>query len=791
VAARWAQVLGVESVGIDDNFFDLGGDSFKAVRAVSGLDLTAGVLDLFRHPTVRSFVEHTTGETEDTAGLLHELTPPRAAGERTLTLVCLPFAGGGAITYQALAAAMPDTVSLYALQAPGHDLNRPDEPPLAFNEIVRGCVAEIRERITGPIALYGHCMGGALTVALARALEAAGIELVRVIIGGHFPAPRLPGRLSGALRRLFPMRRWTSKRQALDFLRAMGFFTDVLDEAQKDFVMRVFLADTQDGEDYYTRTYADPAAPKLAAPIVCVVGESDRATELYQERFTEWEHFSDSVSLEVIPRAGHYFQKHQAAELAGIITARCAEPAAAPPPQHPAPAARPNLKVFSLVAFGQFVSLVGTGLTTFAMGLWVYQQTRSISLFAITAVTALLPAVVLAPIAGALADRWDRRKIMIMADCWAACGTATLAALLWTDHLALWHIYLVVAVGAIANAFQQPAYLAAISQLVPKRYYGKANGIAQLGGSAGLVLAPLLGGALVVAIGLPGIVLIDLATFAIAVTVTCAVRFPDTLFKRREEPFGREIVGGWRYIVRRRGLLAIILFTAVLNYLFGMVEVLVTPLTLALGQPTALGLVLAASGAGLLTGSVAMSVWGGLVRRTNGILAGFLLIGASMLIIGLHPHPLFPAAGLFGMGLATAVLNAHWLSIVQAKVGLELQGRVIATTLMLSWMMVPAGFLSAGPLADHVFEPLLAPGGALAGPVGTLIGTGTGRGIGLLVIVAGLGTILLGLAGLRYRPVRFLEDDLPDAIPDAELIADKDQLQELADRRIVTNGSRR
>ncbi|MBM0260818.1 MFS transporter, partial [Micromonospora sp. 4G55] len=387
----------------------------------------------------------------------------------------------------------------------------------------------------------------------------------------------------------------------------------------------------------------------------------------------------------------------------------------------------PSLTVFYLIAVGQLVSLIGSGLTGFGMSLWVYQRTGSVSLFATATVLALLPAVVLSPIAGALADRWDRRLIMIIADCLAATGTVSLALLLWLGQLQLWHVFTAITVTAVATAFQQPAYLAAVTQLVPKRYYGRANGIVSLGTATSTVLAPLVGGALVIAVGLRGIVVIDLLTFAFAVAVTLSVRFPDTLFVRREEPFRREVLGGWRFITRRHGLVALVVLTASLNYFFAMVEVLVTPLTLSFGDPAVLGRVLAASGVGMLVGAVVMGVWGGTARRTTGILASVVLLGASLLTVGLHPSPLFPAVGLFGMGLATALVNTHWLAIVQAKVGLELQGRVLAMGQMLSWLMVPAGFLSAGPLAEHVFAPLVSPDGVLA----AVVGTGPGRGMAL------------------------------------------------------------
>ncbi|MEV0005090.1 amino acid adenylation domain-containing protein, partial [Micromonospora sp. NPDC050980] len=854
LARRWAEVLGYDRVGIDDDFFDLGGDSFRAIKALAGSEPAISVLDLFRHPTIRALTAHLDATGGSAGRLLHELTPARPGPPATLTLLCVPFGGGSAITFQPLADALPAGVSLYALERPGHDLNRPDEPMLGLDELVERCVAEVVEQITGPVAVYGHCVGGAEAVELARRLEAAGVEVTGVAIGAHFPAPRLPGRVFGWLRRWFPVERWASKRRTLESLRAMGFFTEVFDAREKDFVMRVVLADAARGEDYYTDVYAAGLPRRLSAPLVCVVGGGDRATELYQERYLEWEFFADRVSLEVIDGAGHYFAKHQPAELAAIILRHCAaapdgstrrtapdgtaagpapaDPApsaAGPAPADPAPSAAgpapadpdrtaavpvktrpadaartdtrtspagdvatrrratPSLAVFYLVAIGQLVSLIGSGLTAFGMGLWVYQRTGSVSLFATATVLALLPAVVLSPIAGALADRWDRRRIMVLADCLAATGTVSLALLLWLGQLHLWHIFTAITVTAVATAFQQPAYQAAVTQLVPKRYYGRANGIVSLGTATSTVLAPLVGGALVLAVGLRGIVVIDLVTFAVAVTVTLSVRFPDTLFVRREEPFRREVLGGWRFIVRRHGLVALVVLVASLNYFFAMVEVLVTPLTLSFGDPAVLGRVLAASGVGMVVGSVLMGVWGGAARRTTGILASVVLLGVSLLTVGLRPDPLFPALGLFGMGLATALVNTHWLAIVQAKVGLELQGRVLAMAQMLSWLMVPAGFLSAGPLAERVLAPLARPGGPLAG----LVGTGPGRGMALAVILAGLCALALAAGGIAYRRIRRLEDELPDNDPGRVVLADKDRIQEEADRRLAAVGGAR
>jgi MFS family permease len=440
------------------------------------------------------------------------------------------------------------------------------------------------------------------------------------------------------------------------------------------------------------------------------------------------------------------------------------------------------LATFFMVALGQLISMIGTGLSSFALGVWVYQQTGSVSDFAFISVVALLPGILLAPLAGAIADRWDRRLVMIASDTLAAIGTLGLAALLWSGSLQIWHVYIVTALGALANAFQRPAYLAAVAQLVPKRYLGQANGIVQLGGAVGDLLAPLIGGGLVLLIGLHGIVMIDMASFLVAVTTLLLVRFPNMLFVRREEPLMREVVSGWRYIVKRPSLVAMVVFFVVFNYLFSIPTVLVTPLVLAFASPVALGTVMAASGLGALFGSLVMSFWGGTRRRATGMVGFTIVFGLATAIMGLGAQPIFPTIGLFGLWAALIMINAHWMSLIQSKVGLELQGRVLATNQMMASSMMPLGFLTAGPLADRIFEPLLQPGGLLAPTVGALIGTGPGRGMALLLIIVGGLLMIWGAIGLRYRPLRYMEDILPDALPDAEIADDKDALQAEADR---------
>ncbi|MER7701337.1 amino acid adenylation domain-containing protein [Kitasatospora sp. NPDC097605] len=787
VADVYRQVLEAAEIGAADDFFALGGDSFSAVRAVRLIGNGLSVIDLFQHPTVHelaALIDARAGGTADEGPrtLLHKLTRGNAPAE--INVVCVPYGGGSPITFQPLADALPAGHRLFAVELPGHDPSRPDDELAELDTLADTLTAQVLERVDGPVLLYGHCLGGALATALGSRLEAAGVDLRGLALGGTFPAARLPGRFAEWMARRMPGDRVLSNRGYLEYLRAMGGFTDVYDQAEQDFLVRALRHDVRQAEDFYTRAYGDGRPEKIDAPILCVVGEKDRATQLYEERYAEWEHFGDSVELAVVPRAGHYFLKHQADELARVLAEFAATGEISDPAAVKRPAARAELGIFAKVAIGQFVSMIGTSLSTFALGVWVYQQTNSAFDFAMISFIAVLPAVLLLPIAGAMADRVDRRKIMIATDTVAAAGMLSLGVLLWADLLQIWHIYVVACIGSTCGAFQRPAYLAAITQLVPKRYLGQANGLAQLGTGAGDMMAILAGGVLVSMVGLHGVVLFDMATFLIGVTCLLLVRFPDALFDKQEEPLLREVVTGWRYIARRHSLVAMVVFFVVFNYLFAVATVLITPMVLATGTPFQLSVITALGGLGAMIGALVMGLWGGTRRRTIGMIGFTSVVGIAAVLTGSRPETALTACGLFVLWAAMMILNSHWMSLIQTKVGMELQGRVLATNQMLAMSMMPLGFLTAGPLSDHVFEPLMRPGGALADTVGLVLGTGPGRGAGLLLVVVGLVLFVWGLLGLAYRPLRLLEDILPDALPDAE-IGDKDAIQAEADRQLA------
>ncbi|GLW10446.1 hypothetical protein Misp01_55740 [Microtetraspora sp. NBRC 13810] len=757
VARAWARVLDVTEVGAHDDFFALGGDSFAAVRAVKEIGHGLRVIDLFTRPTVAELAAFL--DDRDGGGLLHRLGGGPAS---EFTLVCVPYGGGSAAVYQPLARALGDRVEVLAVEPPGHDPARPDETPLPLAGLVDALAAEVAKAASGPIAIYGHCVGSAPAVALARRLEADGVPVLGVIAAGSFPTAKLPG----LARRLFGGDRWVSDRMFRDALRASGGLLDDMDEAAKRTAVRAMRHDADQAQEWFTRELAGDGRP-LAAPILCVVGERDRATELHEERYAEWAAFAPRAELAVLPRAGHYFLRHQAEPLADLLIGRLRDWASGRLPDPVRASGKTGLRPFYTVAGGQIVSAIGTALSSFALGVWAYQQSGRILDLALVTMLSQIPAVLLTPLGGALADRVDRRKVMLACDAISGLAMVALVLLMTTGGLALWNVCAIVGVTSVVTAFQQPAYLAAIAQLVPKPYLPQANALANLGFGAGNVVAPLAGGALIGLFGLSAVVAVDVVTFAVGVVTLLVVRFPDRLFHRREETFQAALTGGWRFLRRRPPLLVMAFYFAVVNFCTALMWVLVTPVVLAIGSETALGAVTAAGGLGAAVGAGVVLVWGGTRRRATGMIGFVVGSGVGVVLMGVWPAVWLIAAGLFVRLACMSIGNAHWLSIIQVKVGPELQGRVLAVNVMLATAMQPLGFLAAGPLAGWADGYASGPGGGAA----------------VVLLASGVFLVLWGLLGLRYRPLRHLEDLVPDAAPPPAAEADLDAIQ-----RKVLNG---
>jgi len=424
-----------------------------------------------------------------------------------------------------------------------------------------------------------------------------------------------------------------------------------------------------------------------------------------------------------------------------------------------------SMRTFFTVWGGQLVSILGSTMSAFGLQLWVYAETGSVTNLALVALAFALPAVLISPFAGALVDRWDRRKVMLASDAVAGVATLCVAGLYATDSLHLWHIYVLVAVGSMGSAFQAPAWLASIPLLVPKPHLGRANGLVQLNDGLSLVMAPALAGVVLVASGLGAILLIDVATFLFAVGTLAVVRFP------RPEGHAATSTGsmlgdaaaGWRYVRERGGLFGLLWVYAGVNFSLSFGNVLFIPLVVAFASESAAGGVLSAAGFGAVAGSVAVSAWGGPKRRVYGVLLSGIWAGITLAFHGVAPNLwVVAAAGLFfqmSMPIMAACSQALW----QTKTAPDVQGRVFSMRRLIAQFTAPLGTLIAGPLVDQWLQPAMEPGGALANSLGSVIGVGGGRGAAAVFLFAGALVFLASIAFLGSPRLRNVDTEIPDA----------------------------
>ncbi|MEO3860359.1 amino acid adenylation domain-containing protein [Acrocarpospora sp. B8E8] len=781
IAGVWREVLGRDEVGVEDDFMALGGHSLLMIRMIARLrqvlpERPVSVLDALANRTIAALAALVDGpeEAEEPGqpgrGLLVRLTPP---GPATTTLVCVPYGGGSAVVYQALAEALPAGVALHAVALPGHELGV-EEDALPFHEAAEQVAAEILATVRGPLVLYGHCVGSALTTEIARRVERAGRTIDAVYIGGSFPfaAPRKG--LNGLLARYFRRERTLNDNGEANWLRAIGADLDGLDVDQVETIVRTMRGDARAGEEYFT-DLIETGAPLLSAPVISIVGSRDPITDYYPERYRDWHVTARTTALVVIDEAGHYFLRYRPDELAKIVTTvhrsldgpHEAGTWRKEAVSREAPPADTRLGRFLRVAGGQMVSMIGTAMTEFAVPIWAYLQTGSLLQFSLFAIIGLVPGLVLSPVIGALVDRNDRRLAMLAGDGACLALQAVMLALLLTGNLSMPALYGILTLLSISLTVQRLAWSSAVPQLAPKHYLGHAGGVLQLGNAIGRLMVPLFAVGVLAAIGLDGILIANVACYVVAVTVTLLTPFPKRLAWTRRESVGAEIRNGFRYLWRRRGLRAMALTMFAVNFFLFTAFVMISPLVLSIGDLADTGRIAVIAGLGAVAGGFAISLWGGPKRRRMfGMLASVGVVAAFAFAMGLRPSLALIAVCAAGMALMMSIGDGIWITIIHAKVPQRYHARVISINQMLAMSTQPIGLAVQAWAAGLVFEPLLREGGALAPTVGALIGVGEGRGIGLLYLICGLAMAVTIVIALRHPALAHFDRDTPDAEPD-------------------------
>ncbi len=361
-----------------------------------------------------------------------------------------------------------------------------------------------------------------------------------------------------------------------------------------------------------------------------------------------------------------------------------------------------SMSVFILIWVGQVLSLVGSRMTSFALSIWVYQHTNSITQFTILILSTTLPGIIISPIAGVFVDRWSRRWIMIISDFGAGLCTLTIAWLFISGNLEVWSLCLISAISSSCSAFQGLAYVSATTLLVPKEQLGRASSMTQIRLSIAEILSPAIAVAMLATFQIPGVIVIDLVTLFFALICLLLVNFPEvqTTEANTEEigffsSFWQEVTFGWNYLIERPGLMGLVVFIGISNFLIGFDEALTTPLVLSFTSVQGLGTISSIASSGMLIGSVMMIFWGGGQRQINIIFISMFFLGLFYVLAGLRPLPILFTISDFFIFFIIPIVNGAIQVIFQKQVAPEVQGRVFAFRSAVTQAFLPLSYLIA------------------------------------------------------------------------------------------------
>ena len=404
-------------------------------------------------------------------------------------------------------------------------------------------------------------------------------------------------------------------------------------------------------------------------------------------------------------------------------------------------------------------------MTSIGVGIWVFAQTGKTAPLLLTSFFNELPGMLGSSLAGVVVDRWDRRVVMILADLGQAVGSLMLMISFLSGHFAVWHLYVVAFLQGVFSIFQSPAERAAMTMIVPEERRERANALKETSFQLAGVIAPVLSGLLYTGIGIAGIILIDLATFLVAVAYLMLIRIP------HPEPtmeglaalggFWKEALGALNFVTRRKSLFSLMLYTAFINFMLnGPLDLTLPYLILLTHNEKIAGGVIGVTSLGAFAGAALIAAWGGTRPRMKTIIVCLMVTGVMFLFYGLLRTPISISVVLFLLFMNLPIGQTMYISILQVKSPPDLQGRIFALNDQLGFIGSTFSFALTGYLVDHVVNPSV--GTRVWAVFQPVVGKGAGAGIGLVQVGTGVIILLATLTFFASAQIRELEAHLPD-----------------------------
>lgn len=313
IAAIWEKELNTHKIGVTNNFFDIGGDSLLAINVSLSIGGGVTISDIYSYPTIEELALKIQ-DKKSRDGIFYSVMESKDA--KGASMVCIPYGGGAPIVYNELGTQLSkisDKYSVYSVVLPGHNFGGKSDGLKPIEEIARLCVEEIKKFIKTEIVLYGHCVGSALTIEIARLLENEKINIKAIFIGGIIP-PRFVKYYGNIL----DPWKWKNEEEIAKYLNKLGGVNYAFGDNEMSLIMKAFRHDVRCYMKYF-HDFSQNKYSKLITPVYCIIGDIDSSTKNFEKKYKEWLNYCDKVSLITLKDANHYFIKSHAQELARII----------------------------------------------------------------------------------------------------------------------------------------------------------------------------------------------------------------------------------------------------------------------------------------------------------------------------------------------------------------------------------------------------------------------------------------------------------------------------------------
>ena len=413
------------------------------------------------------------------------------------------------------------------------------------------------------------------------------------------------------------------------------------------------------------------------------------------------------------------------------------------------------MKNFYKLWLGERISNIGSGMTAFALSVYIYEKTGSVSYVSLITLLSFMPSIILSPIGGLLADRYDRRLLMIIGDLFSGLG---LVYILWSIQAGeknIVPIFIGITFSSIFTSLLEPSYRATLTDILEEENYAKASGLIQAAGSAKYLISPVVAGIVLSVTDIRVILLLDILTFITTCLMIFLVRKSMNSEKQnyKKDSF-KGLLEGLFIIKENKGVYSLVIIMFFVCFFMGFIQILIRPMILATSSVKTAGMMESLCAVGLLIGSLWIGI-AGIKKNYSKILAvACFFCGIFMSMTGVNENLAIIGISTFLFFSTLPFMNSCADVLVRVSIPNELQGRIWGLISLITQMGTVAAYIISGVMADYVFEPMFNKNGLLVKNIGMIIGTGKGRGIGFMLILSGMGMLIMAIVIWKNREIR-------------------------------------